>query len=60
MPEKGGNRVEIKVHNLGGYMLNNYLLETPEGIIAIDTGYPGGALAFRRRFTRRWPLTELK
>lgn len=41
-------------------MLNNYLLETPEGVIAIDTGYPGGAAAFRRRITRRWPMTELK
>lgn len=52
--------MEIKVFNLGGYMLNNYLLETPKGVIAIDTGYPGGAEAFRRRFTRRWPMTELK
>ncbi len=52
--------MEVRIHNLGGYMLNNYILETPEGIIAIDTGLPGGASGFRRRFTRRWPLTELK
>ena len=50
----------IKVHNLGGYVLNNYLLETPLGVIAIDTGYPGGAQGFLRRFARHWPLTELK
>ena len=52
--------MEIRVHNLGGYMLNNYLLETPLGVIAIDTGYPGGAQGFLRRFVRHWPLTELK
>ncbi len=52
--------MEIMIHNIGGYVLNNYLLETPEGVIAIDTGYPGGAAAFRRRITRRWPMTELK
>jgi glyoxylase-like metal-dependent hydrolase (beta-lactamase superfamily II) len=52
--------VEIKVFNLGGYLLKNYILQTPAGVIAIDTGYPGGAESFRRRFTRRWPLTALK
>ncbi|MEA4891094.1 MAG: MBL fold metallo-hydrolase [Peptococcaceae bacterium] len=52
--------LEIKVHNIGGYMVKNYLLETPMGIIAIDTGYPGGAKKFIRRFVRRWPLSELK
>ena len=41
-------------------MVKNYLLETPMGIIAIDTGYPGGAKKFIRRFVRRWPLSELK
>ncbi len=52
--------MEIRVHNIGWYALNSYLLETPMGIIAIDTGYPGGAAGFVRRFTRRWPLTQLK
>ena len=52
--------MKIRAINIGGYVLNNYLLETPEGVIAIDTGYPGGADAFHRRFTRRWPLAELK
>lgn len=32
----------IKVHNIGGYVVRNYLLETPAGVIAVDTGYPGG------------------
>ena len=57
---QGGSGMEIRVHNLGGYVLNNYLLETPLGVIAIDTGYPGGAQGFLRRFARHWPLTELK
>lgn len=52
--------MDIKVHNIGGYMVKNYLLETPDGIIAIDTGYPGGADKFIRRFTKRWPLSALK
>lgn len=52
--------MEIRAIKLGGLVTNSYLLETPQGVIAIDTGYPGGADAFRRRFTRRWPLDELK
>lgn len=52
--------LEIKVHNIGGYAIKNYLLATPVGVIAIDTGYPGGAKRFTRRFTKRWPLSELK
>lgn len=52
--------MEIKVHNIGGYVVKNYLLETRIGIIAIDTGYPGGAETFRKRFERRWPLSKLK
>lgn len=52
--------MEIQVHNIGGYALKNYLLETPVGMIAIDTGYPGGLPTFKARFERRWPLSELK
>ena len=52
--------MDIKIHNIGGYIVKNYLLETPQGIIAIDTGYPGGADKFIRRFTECWPLENLK
>lgn len=52
--------MDIKLHNIGGYIVKNYLLETPQGIIAIDTGYPDGAEKFIRRFTKRWPLEKLK
>ena len=52
--------MQIKIHNIGGYIVKNYLLETERGVIAIDTGYPGGAQKFIRRFTKKWPLSELK
>ena len=51
--------LEIRLHNIGGYVLKNYLLETPLGIIAIDTGYPGGMARFRARFEKHWPLSAL-
>lgn len=52
--------LEIKVHNIGGYVVKNYLLETPIGIIAIDTSYPGGLVKFKSRFEEKWPLSALK
>lgn len=52
--------MNIKVHNIGGYIVKNYLLETPRGIIAIDTGYPGGMARFKSRFEKKWPLSKLK
>lgn len=52
--------MQITIHNIGSYALKNYLLETPEGIIAIDTGYPGGAQKFIKRFTKKWPLSQLR
>jgi glyoxylase-like metal-dependent hydrolase (beta-lactamase superfamily II) len=50
----------IKIHNIGSYIVNNYLLETPVGIIGIDTGYPGGFPKYKKRFERLFPLSELK
>jgi len=52
--------MKINIHNIGGYIVKNYLLETPIGVIAIDTGYPGSAAKFISRFERKWPLSELK
>lgn len=52
--------MKINIYNIGGYIVKNYLLETPIGVIAIDTGYPGGATKFIKRFERKWPLTRLK
>lgn len=46
----------IQIHNIGSYMLRNYLLETPLGWIALDSGYAGGFVAYKKRLER---LTEL-
>lgn len=51
--------MDIRVHDLGGYIVKNYLLETPKGWIAIDTGYPGGEAAFLKRLSRLCPVDEL-
>lgn len=52
--------MDIRIHNIGGYIVKNYLLETPDGWIAIDTGYPGGETDFLKRFERLAPLDSLK
>jgi glyoxylase-like metal-dependent hydrolase (beta-lactamase superfamily II) len=52
--------VSITVHNIGSYIVKNYILETAAGLIAIDTGYPGGFPKFKERFERKWPLSMLK
>lgn len=49
----------IRIHNIGGYAVNNYLLETPAGWIALDTGYPGGEEVFLRRLERLTPAENL-
>jgi glyoxylase-like metal-dependent hydrolase (beta-lactamase superfamily II) len=59
-PKGVGSGMKINVHNIGSYTVKNYLLETPVGIIAIDTGYPGGFGKFKERFKRKWPLSSLK
>lgn len=51
--------MEIRIHNIGGYIVKNYLLQTPIGYIAIDTGYPGGETAFLQRFQKLAGLEEL-
>ena len=52
--------MDIRIHNIGGTVFNNYLLETPMGWIAVDTGYPGGEREFIKRFSRLAPLHKLK
>lgn len=52
--------MNIRVHNIGGYIINNYLLETPRGWIAIDTGYPGGEEKFLQRFKKLASPDDLK
>lgn len=50
----------IQIHEIGNYALRNYVLETPQGFIAIDTGYPKGLPTFMKRFQKIAPLTALK
>ncbi len=52
--------MRVTLTRIGGGMLNSYVLETPEGVIAVDTGLPGGFDRYLKRFTKRWPLSELK
>jgi glyoxylase-like metal-dependent hydrolase (beta-lactamase superfamily II) len=52
--------MNIKLHQIGGYIVKNYLIETPLGIIAIDAGYAGGFPKFKERFERKFPLSKLR
>lgn len=52
--------MSIRLHEIGTYALRNYVLETPAGLIAIDTGYPGGFEWFASRLQRIAPLSDLK
>ncbi|HEY8463653.1 MAG TPA: MBL fold metallo-hydrolase [Bacillota bacterium] len=47
-----GNARDIKVINIGGRVVNNYLLVTPSGLVVIDTGYAGGFDRFGRRLAQ--------
>lgn len=58
--EKRGGCMEIRIHNIGGYIIKNYLLETPKGWIALDTGYPGGETTFLKRLSKLCNIQELK
>jgi len=60
MNYKGGNKMNIQIHNIGGYIVKNYLLETPKGWIAIDTGYPGGETKFLQRLSKLCKTDDLK
>lgn len=52
--------MDIEIFNIGGYVVKNYLINTPQGVIAIDTGYPGDEDKFIQRFTKKWSLDRLK
>ncbi len=51
---------EIRIHDIGNYMLRNYLLETPQGWIALDSGYAGGDFAYFNRLKRYTPPDGLR
>lgn len=52
--------MNIKIYEIGRYVVRNYILETPDGVIVIDTGYPGGFPKFKAAFEKRWPLSAVK
>ena len=47
---------QIRIHEVGSALLRQYVLETPLGWIAIDSGYAGGFAAYGRRV----PIDEIK
>lgn len=51
---------QIQIHEIGNYMLRNYLLETPQGWIALDTGYAGGCSAYLNRLKPYTPPDGVK
>ena len=50
----------IRIHEIGSYMLRNYLLETPLGWIALDSGYAGWFAAYKKKVERLTPLHQIK
>ena len=56
----GGIYMEIRVHEIGSYVVRNYLLETPLGWIALDTGYRDDEAVFFERLTKLAFVDQLK
>ncbi|MCE5188734.1 MAG: MBL fold metallo-hydrolase [Eubacteriales bacterium] len=52
--------MKIKIREIGNPLVRSYVLETPLGWIAVDTGYAGGLKQYARRFCGFAPLRELK
>jgi glyoxylase-like metal-dependent hydrolase (beta-lactamase superfamily II) len=52
--------MQIRIHDIGNPVLRNYLLETPKGWIAVDSGYSGGFAAYRKKLERLTPLESVK
>lgn len=52
--------MEIRIHEIGSYVVRNYLLETPLGWIAIDTGYRDDEAVFFERFSKIALVDQLK
>ena len=52
--------MNIRIHDIGNYTLRNYLLETPIGWIAIDSGYAGGLDRYLKRFSALAPIDAIR
>lgn len=51
---------QIKIHEIGGYMLRQYLLETPLGWIALDSGYAGGFSAYEKKLRKYAKISDIR
>ena len=51
---------QVKIHEIGNYFLRQYLLETPLGWIALDSGYAGGFTAYKKRLSKLTPLSGIQ
>lgn len=51
---------QIKIHEVGGYILRQYLLETPLGWIALDSGYAGGFAAYEKALKKLTPISDIR
>ena len=58
--ESEANSMPIRIHDIGSPVLRNYLLETPAGWIAVDSGYAGGFAQYRKKLERLAPLNDIK
>jgi glyoxylase-like metal-dependent hydrolase (beta-lactamase superfamily II) len=52
--------MHLRIHDIGSYMLHNYLIETPQGWVVIDTGYAGAFDACKKRLGALTPLNLVK
>ena len=50
----------IRIHEIGNYMLRQYLLETPQGWIALDSGYAGGFSAYQKKLDRLTAIDQIR
>ena len=51
---------QIRIHEIGGYFLRQYLLETPLGWIALDSGYAGSFSAYAKGLSKLTPLSNIR
>jgi glyoxylase-like metal-dependent hydrolase (beta-lactamase superfamily II) len=49
-----------RIVNIGTFSRNNWIVDTPKGIIAVDTGMANDTAKFLNRFGRQWALDKLK
>ena len=50
----------VKIHEIGSYFLRQYLLETPLGWIALDSGYAGGFAAYEKKLRKLTPVSGIQ